>query len=89
MDAGVPEPHRDLHLDLPVGGADHCARVLRDPETIGRDIEVVCDGVEARRFRGSRVLSAIGHPRRLVWVRETANRGMRCLRGAGYHDRNG
>ena len=88
VDPGVAEPDRDLHLDLPVSGPYHGAHVLGDPEAIGRDIEVVGDGVEARRFRGSGVRSAVGNPRRLVRMRKTANRGMRCLRGARYHDRN-
>ena len=87
VDPGVVQPYRNLHLDLAIGRSDDGAEVLRDPEAIGRDVEVMRNCVKARRFRGPGVWSTISNSWRLVRMGETANRGM-SVQNSRHHNRN-
>ena len=80
VDTHITQPHGDLHLDLPVRGPDHRAQVLGDAEAVGRDVEVVRDGVEARRLGRTGMRGAVGNPRRLVGMRQPADRDRHVMR---------
>ena len=59
----VAEPHRNLHLNLAVGSLNDGPQVVGQPQAIGRGIEVVRDGVEARGLGGTDMRRAVRHPR--------------------------
>ncbi len=69
VDLAVGAPDRDLDLHLAVGGPKHRGDVVRDPDPLGREVEVVIDDLEVRDLGalvGRRIAGRLGRLRAVV-----------------------